>query len=199
MACQNLAVPIPEAVQEDRAERERQAMRRFATTRAEADFAALFDLLYPALYRYFRHRQQQHREAEELAQNVMVAVHQHASELRDTILFHGWLYRIARNELLMARRFAHAQRRSGVLSSIEDEPAVCNPESEFVCRSTLTQLLREVDEISREVLHLRFVDELSYNDIAEALSLPVGTVKWRLHQAKLRLAEQARRTMGVVR
>lgn len=199
MACQNLAVPITVAVQEDRAERERQAMRRFAATRAETDFAALFDLLYPALYKYFRHRQQQHREAEELAQNVMVAVHQHASELRDVTLFHGWLYRIARNELLMARRFAHAQRRSGVLSSIEEEPAVCNPESDFVCRGTLNQLLRDVDEISREVLHLRFVDELSYNDIAEALSLPVGTVKWRLHQAKLRLAEQARRTMGVVR
>jgi len=199
MASQNLVVPLPMTVQEDRADRERQAMSRFVESRSDADFAALFDLLYPALYRYFRHRQQPHREAEELAQNVMVAVHQHAAELRDAVLFHGWLYRIARNELLMARRFAHAQRRSGTTASLNDGAAVCNPEADFVYRSTLAQLLGDLDEMSREVLHLRFVDELSYTDIAEALALPIGTVKWRLYQARLRLAEQARKSNGVVR
>ena len=108
----------------------------------------------------------------------------------------GWLFRIARNELLMARRFAHAQRRAGTTASLDDGTAVCNPEDEFIYRSTLLQLLRELDEISREVLHLRFVDELSYTDIAEALNLPLGTVKSRLYQARIRLAEKSR---GVAR
>ena len=192
MTSQNLAISLTAAVQDDRAEVERQAMSRFAATGSDADFRALFEMLYPAIYRYFRHRQQPHREAEELAQNVMVAVHRHAVSLRDPALFHGWLYRIARNELLMARRFAHAQRRAGATAALDDGTAVCNPEDEFIYRSTLLQLLRDMDEVSREVLHLRFVDELSYTDIAEALNLPIGTVKSRLYQARIRLAEKSR-------
>lgn len=171
-------------------------MGRFLSTRADEEFTALFRLLYPALYRYFRHRQQQHRESEELAQNVMVAVHRHASELRDLALFHGWLYRIARNELLMARRYDHAQCRAAWTAPLNDATAVSNPEAGFVSRGTLDQLMKGVDETSREILHLRFVDELSYQDIAEALDLPLGTVKWRLYQAKLKLADQARRIQG---
>jgi RNA polymerase sigma-70 factor (ECF subfamily) len=172
-------------------------MSRFLVTRGESEFTNLFALLYPSLYRYFRARQQPHREAEELAQNVMVAVHRHAAELRDLTLFHGWLYRIARNELLMVRRHAHAQCRFGTATAVDDEMAVFNPENELVYRGTLARLLRDIDETSREVLHLRFVDELSYQDIAEALGLPIGTVKWRLYQAKLKLAELARRSQGV--
>jgi RNA polymerase sigma-70 factor, ECF subfamily len=191
-----LVVPVTSAVQDDRAETEREAMSRFIATRSDSDFSALFSMLYPSLYRYFCHRHQPHREAEELAQNVMIAIHRHAPELRDLTLFHGWVYRIARNELLMARRYAHAQRRSGTTTALKDATAVVNPENDFLHRSTLARLLQDVDETSREVLHLRVVDELSYQDIAEALDIPIGTVKWRLYQAKLKLARHARTRFG---
>ena len=171
-------------------------MSRFLSTGADGDFTLLFRMLYPSLYRYFRHRQQPHRESEELAQNVMIAVHRHAADLSDLTLFHGWLYRIARNELLMARRYMHAQCRSAATAPLSETAAVSNPEAEFVYRGTLERLLQGVDETSREILHLRFVDELQYQDIAEALDLPLGTVKWRLYQAKLKLADYARRTQG---
>lgn len=187
-------LPVPDASEsrDDRAQQEHEALARFVQTRQDCDFACLFDLLYPRLYVYFRRRGQPHRESEELAQNVMIAVHRHAPDLRQTTTFHGWLFRIARNELLMARRHARALRRSGNVVDLWEGSAVDNPEDEFLRRGALQRLLGEVDEISREVLHLRFVEELSYQDVAEALGIPLGTVKWRLHQARLKLGQKLR-------
>ena len=96
------------------------------------------------------------------------------------------LYPVAKNLTLSALRRRERFEGSDALDPdhVPDQRSA-GPEDADLARllSGLTSLSRQ----HREVLLLRFVDDLSLNEIAEALSLPLGTVKSRLHLAVKRL------------
>ena len=69
------------------------------------------------------------------------------------------------------------------------------PEDLFLAQTAREELAAAVDglaAIHREMLILTFVQELSYQDLAEVLDIPLGTVKSRLHQAKRALRARLR-------
>ena len=97
---------------------ESQAVADFLLCRTEQSFAALFEILYPKVLRYFILRGASDSVAEELAQDVLTAVYRHSAALRDRQLFFGWLFRIARNQLLQHVRKHH--RKDADTIAIED-------------------------------------------------------------------------------
>ena len=79
---------------------EKHALELFLSTRTEESFCVLFETLYPRVRRYFLVRAFDSMTAEELAQNVLLKVYTRSSTLREQELFNGWLFKIARNEML---------------------------------------------------------------------------------------------------
>jgi RNA polymerase sigma-70 factor (ECF subfamily) len=93
----------------------------------------------------------------------------------------SFLYPAVRNLAIAARRQAARYQSDGDALPETPVPAVegrAEPD-----RSQLSRVLVALPEAQREVLLLRFVDELSLQEIAAALKIPLGTVKSRLHHA----------------
>ena len=90
-----------------------------------------------------------------------------------------FLYPAVRNLSIAARRKSERyQATAAELAIIESTPAADQARSDG---HELAAVLGSLSDEQREVLRLRFVDELSLNEIAGAMNIPLGTVKSRLH------------------
>jgi len=100
------------------------------------------------------------------------------------------LYPVARNSALTMRR--KADRFPHTTEPDELPSVTCNEPSD------IPLLLKDLPDQHREVLMLRFVEDLSLQDIANALDIPLGTVKSRLHLAikTLRNSPEARKILS---
>ncbi len=169
---------------------EKKHLAEFLLQRTEEAFCALFESVYVRLRRYFLLRGLDVMTAEDLAQNVLVIVYRRADEIREPELFIGWLYAVARNELMRHLRESRRQ-----VQTVEYEPLGAELAEKFFDEPEGLQNLRLQDWLSylepaeRDLIVLRFVSELSYEELAIALSIPLGTVKWRLFKAKQKLAQ----------
>jgi RNA polymerase sigma-70 factor, ECF subfamily len=131
--------------------------------------------------------------SEDLAQDVMLIVYRKADQLRDQTLFRAWLYKIARSSLC---RYYEKQSREvetidlkkvfdSLVTSIKVPAAT--PAFEF------QHWMSILDSREQEALTLRFIEEWEYHEIASAKAIPIGTVQWRVFNAKKKLAPHLRR------
>jgi RNA polymerase sigma-70 factor (ECF subfamily) len=106
-----------------------------------------------------------------------------------TAQFKTFLYPAVKNLSIAARRKTERhQSTKGELAALENEPAA-DPRADS---GDLAIVLASLSAEQREVLQLRFVDELSLAEIAEAMEIPLGTVKSRLHNALTLLRKDPR-------
>jgi RNA polymerase sigma factor (sigma-70 family) len=138
-------------------------------------------MLYAPLYRFFMVRGLDSSTAEELVQDVLLTVNRRAGELRNHVCFTGWLFQVARNCLLQ-----HARKRRLSIESLtgrEVDERSLGRVSGFQIReeSELFQWIQVLEDDEREICLMRYMDELDYQSISEALQIPMGTVKWKLH------------------
>ena len=101
-----------------------------------------------------------------------------------------FLYPVVRNLALEKRR---KRARLKPLDEAAAEPEAREESAPPVNGGTLAEAVRRLPEAEREVIALRFSDEMSLAEIAEALGAPLGTVKSRLHSALARLREFLRK------
>jgi RNA polymerase sigma-70 factor (ECF subfamily) len=167
---------------------EKHALELFLSTRTEESFCVLFEMVYPRVRRYFLVRAFDSMTAEELAQNVLLKVYTRSSALRERELFNGWLFKIARNEML-----AYWRRIESSAEIVEFEPIEHELAEELLTRveqpesTRFDEWMGFLEPAEREVARLRFVDELSYEEMTFVLGVPMGTVKWRLFNIKKKL------------
>lgn len=156
-------------------------------------FDELATPLLPALYNYARWLTKDASEAEDLVQETYVkAMRGFASFARGTN-FRAWIYRILRNTFLTSRS---GLRQQTSIEGDEFDIAGESPEPLMIARIDHVAVRRAIDElpvIFREVLLLCDVEEMSYREIAEALSVPVGTVTSRLMRARRKVREALQR------
>ncbi|HEU0179798.1 MAG TPA: sigma-70 family RNA polymerase sigma factor [Blastocatellia bacterium] len=168
---------------------DRHTIENFLLTGADEDFCALFEAVYPRVRRYFLLRGIEAGEAEELAQDVMVIIYQRAGEIREKEYFNGWLFKVAKNELARFWRQRQIRSRIAEMEPIDDELAEqLMTEMEVAGSSDFVEWVSYLEPAERDIIILRFVEELSYEELAVALAIPIGTVKWRLFNAKKKLA-----------
>lgn len=144
-------------------------------------FEILFDRHRDALWRFFRRRIADAGRAEELVQDVFVAILQNAKRYEPRSAFRSYLFGIAYN-LLLAERRKGAARELRPLTGDVTGPAT-NPERAIWVRRALDSL----DDGDREIVMLREYEELSYQEIADLLHLPLNTVRSRLFRARMEL------------
>lgn len=171
---------------------EQQAIESFLEQRDEETFCVLFKALYGRVFRYFLARGTDEMTAEELTQNVLLAVYRRAGEFQNQNLFRGWLFAIARNELLQHWRRNRARIRTVELDQLCERPVESNVAAAGMqLRLEFEEWLSALEPAERELAHLRFVEGLSYEELAAVFDAPSGTIKSRLFYLKQKLCRSA--------
>jgi RNA polymerase sigma-70 factor (ECF subfamily) len=155
------------------------------------------------LYNFARWLTRNTEEAEDLVQETYVKALKGFSSFQLGTNFRAWMYRILRNAFLTSRTGLRVTM-TVPLDPEQDafELAVENqtPETMLMDRSNSQLVLSAIDDLPvpyRETLLLCEVEEMSYQEIAETLSIPVGTVMSRLSRARRRLrAHLGRKLQG---
>jgi RNA polymerase sigma-70 factor (ECF subfamily) len=157
------------------------------------NFEELAMPLFESLYNFARWLTQNREEAEDLVQETYTKALKGFSSFRPGTNFRAWIFRILRNSFLTSRT-GLATRMTVSLSSEdpEGEERIVGadrhtPESillERIDQDALAEAIAQLPVHYREVLLLCDVEELRYQEIAETLSIPVGTVMSRLSRAR---------------
>ena len=126
--------------------------------------------------------------AEDAVQWAFVRALGRLADLREPAAFPGWLRQITRTEChRIARRRQEPSLGDRVDTSVEETPAQ-QVETHERCR-LVRQALAQLPPASRQAAELFYLDELDTAEVAQRLAVPHGTVKRRLHDARLRLRE----------
>jgi RNA polymerase sigma-70 factor, ECF subfamily len=154
--------------------------------------------LFDQLYNFAHWLTQNREEAEDLVQETYAKALKGFSSFRLGTNFRAWMYRILRNTFLTSRTGLKATM-TVPLDTEEDGPELAvesdTPETILVGRSDRELLQKAIDELPvyfREILLLCEVEEMSYQEIAETLSIPMGTVMSRLSRARKTLRDRLR-------
>jgi RNA polymerase sigma-70 factor, ECF subfamily len=162
-----------------------------AESGTSSDFEQLAIPLFDSLYNFARWLASDESEAEDLVQEAFTKALRGFSSFTPGTDFRAWIFRILRNTFLTSRTGLHSK----LTQSLEDEEeqgetlAVTweTPESLVMASATreaLQSALRSLPEGYREVILLCDVEEMKYKDIAEVLSIPIGTVMSRIARGR---------------
>lgn len=139
--------------------------------------------------------------AEDATQDALVRAWRDLPMLRDVERFDAWLYRLIVRSCADIGR--HRRRWRTEMAVMRIEPAESDRASELADRDQLERGLRRLNESQRTILILHFYLGLSPTEAADALDVPVGTAKSRLHYAiealRAALAADERSALGNLR
>ncbi len=147
---------------------------------AEKDMASIVRQHYDAVFRFCARRVGVDRAAD-VSQDTFLTAQKVLKKFRGESNLTTWLFGIAHNE---CRRVSRRMRSEPLLLEIDVErPAGGSEESAIVDRHALQQALSKLSPEHRDVVILHELEGLTYEEAAQVLSVPVGTVKSRLHHA----------------
>ncbi|MEM1074993.1 MAG: RNA polymerase sigma factor [Pseudomonadota bacterium] len=146
---------------------------------------ALYLRYNQAVYGFAVSRSGNSELASDCVHDTMLEVWRSAAGFAGRSSVKTWLFSIARNKMV------DALRKRGKLSYVDDIPEhedeAPDPEAAAIAAAERTRLHRCIDGLSgpqRAAIRLAFLDELSYQEVAEVEAVPVGTIKTRIHHAK---------------
>jgi RNA polymerase sigma-70 factor, ECF subfamily len=148
--------------------------------------------LYAALVQLVSNRE----EAEDLMQEAFVHAFVKLETFRGDSAFFTWLYRIAYNLTIDFRRRRRAETvldRTQILPTNEPLDTAESAQQRLERSERAEQLYLALDSLEsdrRDILILRDIEGFSYQEVARILDLPIGTVRSRLHRARMELREQ---------
>lgn len=149
-------------------------------SRPELDFSTLVEIYYAPLYRFALSLTHSEADASDLVQETFTVWAMRGQQLRDTSKVKSWLFTTLHRRFLESHRrmvrFPHFE-----IGAAQDE--LPNIDPELVNRldaQSLVLMLAQVDAPFRAPVALFYLEEYSYNEIAEILDVPLGTVKSRI-------------------
>jgi RNA polymerase sigma factor (sigma-70 family) len=150
----------------------------------EVDYEQAVNSFYEPLYGFAYSLSGNENDACELAQETFARLLAKSGQVRDGSKVKSWLfttlYRVFLGWKNRERRLPHVE-----ISSVEHElPPIAAELVDTIARDTVRQALLEIDERYRVPLMLYYLEEHSYEEIAELLEIPIGTVMSRLSRAK---------------
>lgn len=159
----------------------------------ETAFRELLELYGPHLLRYTRKMMESSPMlVEDLIQEIWVAIYRGLPGLLDAGKFRPWAFRIARDRIYREYR----KRKIALEPLAEDESAEFpKAREETMNTEELHQGLALIAPEQREVLVLRFFEEMSYEEIARVTGCALGTVRSRIHYAKQALKNALERKL----
>jgi len=147
----------------------------------------IFNLVYRMLGDY--------DDAAEVSQEVFLSAYRAIGQFRGDANFSTWLYRIALNHATTRRRSISSRQQKTV--PIDDMEPLSDPElgpAETLERKEIRErvqlALNKLEPDDATMILLRDLQDISYDEVARVLEIPVGTVKSRLHRARQALKTQ---------
>ncbi|MDZ7641860.1 MAG: sigma-70 family RNA polymerase sigma factor [Desulfurivibrio sp.] len=147
--------------------------------------------IYNLAYNYVKDEE----EAKDLTQDIFITAHRNLGSLREEHKFAAWLYQLALNHC--RNRYKRLQRRGFFRSSSLDDPdsplqltSGETPEGELDRQDRDNLVRRGIAQLAaaeKEIILLRDIEGLSYDEISNILEIPLGTVKSKLNRARLAL------------
>ncbi|MSP98782.1 MAG: RNA polymerase sigma factor RpoE [Betaproteobacteria bacterium] len=147
-------------------------------------------------------------EVEDVTQEAFIKAYRALPSFRGDSAFYTWLYRIGINTA--KNHLVSLGRRAPTVTSVDSEEAegieegdqlrdLNTPESQMMSRQlgeTVNQALQELPEELRTAITLREIDGMSYEEIAQIMNCPIGTVRSRIFRAREAIAERLRPQLG---
>jgi RNA polymerase sigma-70 factor (ECF subfamily) len=142
------------------------------------------------VYSFALHALRNREDAEDVKQEVLIRLWRHRETIHPDRM-HAWVIRVTRNLLIDSGR--RRQMRTSVFAdrvgaeNVADVVAAEVPDRDHAEASELRQALEaavaELEEPYRSIVIMREIQDCSYNEIAEAMEMPLGTIKVYLHRA----------------
>lgn len=144
-------------------------------------------------------------DAEDALQEVYIKVYKNLNSFDTSLKFSSWIYRITRNHVISENR----KKRTHQEFLLDDDE---DGQNKFISRIDLpketdnvlnremiTKVLANLDEKYREALVLRFLEEMDYQEIADILKKPVGTVGTLINRAKKIFFEELKKQKIIIK
>lgn len=131
--------------------------------------------------------------AEEVVQDAFMKLHQHWSDVDSP---RPWLYKAVRNLALNALRKSKRENLTEEGEQLEDECLSDRPDAQMrrlEAVTTMRLLMADLNQKDRELVKLKFEEDMSYSHIGEKLEMGVGNVGYRLHHVLKGLADELRK------
>jgi RNA polymerase sigma-70 factor, ECF subfamily len=168
--------------------------------------AKYYKRIYNLAYRFVGEPE----EANDLAQEIFLATYQNLSKFRGDSKFSTWLFQIASNrgknrfKYLKRRGFFSNRGRTEEGDESDSAPREIpdlssNPETMLAGKQIQRIVQNAIDELEpdhKEIVLLRDIEGLSYEEIARILDLPEGTTKSRLHRARMVVKEKLKKVLS---
>jgi len=171
-------------------------VREYVATGSRGAFSELYDRYKDKVFNTAYRIVGDYGGARDVAHDVFLKVYLEAASFRFKASFSSWIYRITVNRSLDEARRARRRRSHASMDAVghrlESRRPGDHPHEVAVDREREARLLEALDELSpklRTVIALRYFEMLSYNEIAEIIARPLGTVKSRLRRAHGKLGE----------
>jgi len=152
-------------------------------------FDELVERWHPQVWQYIRRVAGDEDAAWDVAQDVWLRVLRGIGRVRDGSKLRSWLFGIARRALMDRLRQLYATSFDADLD-LTALPADAPPDDPEPELAAMERELARLPVVEREVLTLFYLRELSLNEVAEVLAIPLGTVKSRLFRARLLLRRE---------
>ena len=143
------------------------------------------------LYFHARYIVKDHQEAYDVVQEVFIKAMREQRLFNDEFKIKAWLFRVTSN--LCFNQVRNRKRRGAILDTMMKPEAFGADQIEAIFageqRNEVMAALDKLSEDHKEILILRYYDDLSYSEIADVLQVKLGTVMSRLSRARVRLLD----------
>lgn len=161
-------------------------------------YKELIDRYSPRLLRYARRLGCVHEhDAKDIVQETFIKAYVNLRSFDTSLTFSSWIYRICHNEAMSWFRKQRIRPQPAPteedlrrLEEQDDGKDLLGEVQQRLRAERVQEALAKLDDVSREVLILRFFEERSYEEISDILRKPPGTVATLISRAKKKLREQ---------
>jgi RNA polymerase sigma-70 factor (ECF subfamily) len=160
-------------------------------------FGELIERYNPMLLRYVMRRSYATKEdAEDIVQNSFIKMYRNINDFDSNLKFSSWAYRITHNSLIdwyrkekTSPQLVITSNDENIFDSIAGDMNIEKDAMRKETKKEIESVIQTLDPKYQEVVMLRFFEDKSYDEIADILQIPPGTVAIRLSRAKKILQE----------
>jgi RNA polymerase sigma-70 factor (ECF subfamily) len=156
---------------------------------ADPEFEQLVNQYYRDLYRFGFSLTGSEADACDLTQETFYVWANKRHQLRDPAKVKAWLFTTLHRQFLQTRRHETRFKDEPIDEASPELPSIAADCVNRIDARTLLNFLGQLDETYRAPLVLYYLEDLSYNEIAETLTIPLGTVQSRIARAKIKLLQ----------
>ncbi|MBU1895559.1 sigma-70 family RNA polymerase sigma factor [Patescibacteria group bacterium] len=165
------------------------------------NFVLLMNRYENKFLRYIRRiSNSNHEDAEDILQDSFIKMYQNLNAFDPKLKFSSWAYRITHNQVISEYRkkksrplFYFSEIVDEMLTSLKEGNSLEDKIDADLQNKKILKIINELDKKYREVMHLKFIENKTYEEISDILQKPIGTVGTLINRAKKKFKKEYER------